>query len=200
MSDIKTTGRVLHFAAGYDLVAWLFLRGKERQFRDRLLNLAEIRAGDSVLDIGCGTGSLAIAAKQRLGPAGAVEGIDRSPAMIARSKKKAKRRAVEVSFGTGVAEALPFPDGRFDVTFSTLMLHHLPEPIRPDFAREMRRVLKPGGRALVVDLAAHGHWFASHGGVELQQIVQILTGAGFEIANSGAVGFRSLHFVLAKRI
>ncbi len=103
MTDTKTSGHVLHFAAGYDLVAWLFLRGKQREFRDRLLNLAGIRAGESVLDIGCGTGSLAIAAKQRMGPAGTVEGIDPSPQMIARAKKKATKRGVEASFGTGVA-------------------------------------------------------------------------------------------------
>ncbi len=80
------------------------------------------------------------------------------------------------------------------------MLHHLPESLRAGFAREMIRVLKPGGRALVVDLSEHGHWFVRHGGVPLQEIVQLLTGVGLEIADSGAVGFRNLHFVLAKRI
>ena len=54
-----TKGRVLHSAAGYDLLAWLLLLGRERAFRERLVGLARLEPGQSVLDIGCGTGSLA---------------------------------------------------------------------------------------------------------------------------------------------
>src|SRR5215470_5737582 len=120
----NTKGRVLHSAVGYDLLAWLFLLGRERAFRERLVRLARLETGQSVLDVGCGTGSLAIAAKRRVGPSGTVEGIDASPEMIARAWKKASKAGVDVRFTTGVVEALPFPDARYDVLLSTLMLHH----------------------------------------------------------------------------
>ncbi|HEV8456601.1 MAG TPA: class I SAM-dependent methyltransferase, partial [Gemmatimonadales bacterium] len=130
-----TKGRVLHSAAGYDLLAWLFLLGRERAFRERLVRLARFQPGQSVLDIGCGTGSLAIAAKRRVGPSGTVEGIDASPEMIARAKKKASQAGLAVAFTDGVVEALPFPDARFDAVLSTLMLHHLPREARQQCAR-----------------------------------------------------------------
>jgi ubiquinone/menaquinone biosynthesis C-methylase UbiE len=144
-STAGTTGRVLHSAALYDVLAWLFLRGREGLFREKLLDLARLRAGETVLDVGCGTGTLAIAAKRRVGPSGAVRGIDASPAMIARATKKARTRGVEVVFQNAIVEALPHPDRYFDAVLSTLMLHHLPRNTRQRCAREMRRVLKPDG-------------------------------------------------------
>jgi ubiquinone/menaquinone biosynthesis C-methylase UbiE len=62
-----TTGIVLHSPVFYDFIVWLAMRGKERAFRKRVLNLARLQAGDSVLDVGCGTGTLAITAKQFVG-------------------------------------------------------------------------------------------------------------------------------------
>ena len=199
-----TKGRVLHSAAGYDLLAWLLLLGRERAFRDTLVRLARLESGQSVLDVGCGTGSLAIAAKQRVGPSGTVYGIDASPEMIARARKKASKAGVDVTFTNGVVEGLPFPDGRFDAVLSTLMLHHLPRAAREQCAREMRRVLKPGGRVLAVDFGgATGRrkslieHFHRHGRVAVHDIVTLLGDAGLEIIDSGAVGVRDLNFVLA---
>lgn len=201
-----TKGRVLHSAAGYDLLAWLLLLGKERAFRERLVRLARLAPGESVLDIGCGTGSLAIAAKRGVGPSGIVQGIDASPEMIARARKKADKAGVDVVFSNGVVEALPFSDGRFDAVLSTLMLHHLPRQARQQCAREMRRALKPGGRVLAVDFGrASGHQksliehFHRHGAIDVQDIVNLLSDAGFEIIESGPVGVRDLNFVLARR-
>jgi ubiquinone/menaquinone biosynthesis C-methylase UbiE len=65
------------------------------------------------LDVGCGTGTLAIAAKRRVGPAGRVDGIDASPEVIVRARKKAKMAGVEVTFKNAVVEKLPFTDGTF---------------------------------------------------------------------------------------
>src|SRR5688500_18686474 len=110
-----TNGLVIEWAARYDLLAWLLTRGRERAFRERLLELAELRAGEAVLDIGCGTGTLAIAAARHVGPAGTVHGIDASPPMIARAARKAARRGAAVVFEVAAAEKLPFPGGRFDV-------------------------------------------------------------------------------------
>jgi ubiquinone/menaquinone biosynthesis C-methylase UbiE len=198
-----TAGRVLHWAARYDLLVWLLTHGRHRAFRDRLVDLARLTGGESVLDVGCGTGSLAIAAKRHVGASGHVVGIDASPEMIARARAKALRAGIEVSFDSAVAEALPFPDGQFDVVVSTLMLHHLPPRLRRQCAREIRRVSKPGGRALVVDFAraqsrsgllAHFH---RHGHVDPREVASHLDAAGFRCVESGPVGISTLHFVLA---
>jgi ubiquinone/menaquinone biosynthesis C-methylase UbiE len=198
-----TTGRVLHWAARYDLLVWLLTRGRSRAFRERLINLAHLAAGESVLDVGCGTGSLAIAAKGQVGTRGSVFGIDASPAMIARATSKAGRAGIDVSFKTAVAEALPFAEAQFDVVLSTLMLHHLPRTLRQQCAREIRRVLKPQGRVLVVDFAhaqpksgflAHFH---RHGHVDPHDVVALLEEAELRCVESGSVGISSLHFVRA---
>jgi ubiquinone/menaquinone biosynthesis C-methylase UbiE len=199
-----TKGRVLHWAAGYDLLAWLLLRGRERAFREQLVQLARLEPGQSVLDIGCGTGLLAIAAKRRIGPLGSVHGIDASPEMIARARKKARKAGVDVTFTNGVVEGLPFPDEHFDAVLSTLMLHHLPRAAREQCVREIRRVLKPGGRVLAVDFGrATGdrkrliEHFHRHGRVDVHDIVKLISEAGLEIIESGPVGVRDLNFVLA---
>jgi ubiquinone/menaquinone biosynthesis C-methylase UbiE len=198
-----TTGRVLHGAGLYDFLAFLFTRGRERRLRERMMQLARLDAGDRVLDVGCGTGTLAIAARKRVGSAGAVFGIDASPAMVARATSKSARAGSDVTFSTAFVEALPFPDARFDVVFSTLMLHHLPRPVRRQCAAEIRRVLKPRGRLLVVDFgrpqARHGilAHFHRHGHVDFADVRAMLTDAAFTVTDEGQVGFSSLQFVLA---
>jgi ubiquinone/menaquinone biosynthesis C-methylase UbiE len=199
-----TRGRVLHSAAGYDLLVWLLLLGRERAFRERLVRLARLETGQSVLDVGCGTGSLAITAKRRVGPAGTVRGVDASPEMIARARRKAHKAGVDVSFTEGVVETLPFPDGGFDAVLSTLMLHHLPGDARRQCALEMRRVLKPGGYVLAVDFGRTPggrkgliERFHRHGRIDMDHLVAILSEAGLQIVERGAVGVRDLNFVLA---
>lgn len=200
-----TKGLVLHSTARYyDLLAWLLTLGREGAFRQRLVDLARLAPGEAVLDVGCGTGTLAIAAKRRVGPAGVVHGIDASPEMIAKARRKAAKAGVHVVFQTEVVEALPFPDARFDAVLGTLMLHHLPRPTRERCAREMRRMLKPGGRVLAVDFATPARerkglldHFHRHGHVALRDIVALLGDAGLSIVASGPVGVRDLQFVLA---
>jgi ubiquinone/menaquinone biosynthesis C-methylase UbiE len=178
--------------------------GREQAFREKTLDLARLRAGESVLDVGCGTGTLALAAQARVGPSGTVCGIDASPEMIARARRKAQRAGVRVVFQNAVIEALPFPDAHFDVVLSTLMLHHLPRPARALGAREVRRVLKPGGRALAIDFGAgardqHGllAHFHRHGHVNLRDMIDLLREAGLNPVENGAVGIKDLQFVLA---
>jgi ubiquinone/menaquinone biosynthesis C-methylase UbiE len=199
-----TRGRVLHSPALYDAIAWLFMRGREGAFRQKLLDLALLEAGETVLDVACGTGTLAIGAKRCVGPAGSVHGIDASPGMIARATKKARTSGVEVVFKHAIAEALPYPDAHFDAVLSTLMLHHLPHHARQQCAREMGRVLKPGGRILAVDFGEphqkHGgllSHFHRHGHVALRDIIDVLSDAGFNVVDSGAVGIKDLVFALA---
>jgi ubiquinone/menaquinone biosynthesis C-methylase UbiE len=188
----------------YDLLAWLLTLGREGALRERLVSLAGLSPGDTVLDVGCGTGTLAIAVKRRVGAAGSVHGIDASPAMIARARRKAAKAGAEVAFRTAIAEELPFPDASVDVVLSTLMMHHLPRPARMRCVREMRRVLRPGGRVLAVDFAPPAGRragilgrFHRHGHTALREIVELLTNAGLRVVEFGSVGLGDLQFALA---
>jgi ubiquinone/menaquinone biosynthesis C-methylase UbiE len=204
--SVHTKGLVLHSQARYyDLLAWLLTLGRERAFRERLVELARLQQGEAVLDVGCGTGTLAIAAKKRVGHSGTVVGIDASREMIELSQRKAKRAGVEVRFETAIVEALPFSDASFDVVFSTLMLHHLPRPAREQCAREIRRVLKPGGRVLAVDFATPARQrkgllarLHRHGHMALREIIELLSGAALQVEEFGAVGVSDLQFVAAR--
>jgi ubiquinone/menaquinone biosynthesis C-methylase UbiE len=195
---------VIHWAARYDLLVTLLTLGRERALRERVLDLATLAPGESVLDVGCGTGTLAIAAKRRVGAAGRAHGSDASPEMIARARKKAKRAGVDVDFETARAESLPLPDSRFDVALSAVMLHHLRWAARQECLRELRRVLRPGGRVLAVDfgrtagpprgIVARLH---RHGLMELDAMVAQVGESGLQVIESGEVGIGSLLFVLA---
>jgi ubiquinone/menaquinone biosynthesis C-methylase UbiE len=202
----STSGLILHKAAVYDLLIWLVTFGRERDFRERMLRYAHLQTCEAVLDVGCGTGTLAILAKQQVGPNGEVCGIDASPEMIGRAQRKARRAGVDVSFKNAFAQSLPYPDGRFNVVLTTVMLHHLPKKARAELAGEIRRVLKPGGRVLAIDFSGSGkdrhsfldHIHHRHGHVELNDMVALLRDAGLGIAESGPVGMRDLQFVVAK--
>ena len=201
----SNTGVVLHSAAAYDLLVWLLTFGRERAFREAMLRLAHIKMGESVLDVGCGTGSLAIAAKRQVGTNGDVYGVDASEEMIARAEKKARKASVEVAFKKGFAQSLPFADAQFDVVLTTVMLHHLPRKARQELASEMRRILKPGGRVLAIDFgwtarkrkSLLDHIHRRHGHVELKDIIGLLKEAGLNVIASGNVGMRDLQFALA---
>jgi ubiquinone/menaquinone biosynthesis C-methylase UbiE len=200
----RTAGIVLHKALWYDAFLWLVSLGRERSYREKTLDLVSLQPGESVLDIGCGTGTLAIAAKRRVGPGGRVYGIDASREMLARARKKAEKAGVDVVFERGIVEALPFQHAQFDVVLSTVMLHHLGRVTRQRCAEEVRRVLKPGGRVLAVDFArpAEGKrglldHFHHHGYLSFADLGALLSQAGLSTFESGALGIGDLHFVLA---
>lgn len=106
-----------------------------------LVRFAGVAAGQSVLDVGCGTGVVAVTAAR----AGAkVQGLDLTPALLEEARHNARVARVAVEWSEGDAEALPYPDASFDVVLS--QFGHMFAP-RPEVAiAEMRRVLKPGGR------------------------------------------------------
>lgn len=147
-----TEGITIRWGRFYDVVVWLFFTGKERIVRKQTVELALIRPGDKVLDVGCCTGTLTIAAREKSDTDGEVHGIDSSPEMIDAASKKALRIGTDVKFQVALIEAIPFPDGYFDVVLSSLMIHHLPgDALKQKAFFEMRRVLRPGGRILIVD-------------------------------------------------
>lgn len=104
---LSTAGRVVHRATGYDLLLKLLWFGREGAFREKVLRLARLQPGESVLGVGCRTGTLAIAAAKQVGPGGPVQGIDASPEMLARARKKAAKASAKVVFQNALAEALP---------------------------------------------------------------------------------------------
>lgn len=142
-------------ARWWDITSYL---GLGRRLRLKTIALAGIEEGDRVLDVGCGTGTLALLEKQRVGPRGYVAGIDLAPKMIARAIQKARRAQGDIDFRAGSIAALPFPDRAFEVVTSSLMVHHLPLEIKQEGFAEVHRVLRPGGRFLIFDFAPAGNF------------------------------------------
>ena len=151
----EARGLILNRGWRYDLEVWFFdtflLRGKVRELRQRTADLARIQPGEKVLDVGCGTGTLAIEVQQRVGATGRVFGVDPGTRQIARARSKAARRNLPIEFQIGVIEHLEFPDQTFDVVLNTLMMHHLPDELKRQGLSEIARVLKPGGRLIIAD-------------------------------------------------
>jgi len=114
-----TNGLIMKGGWRYDLHGWFFdtclFCGKGRELRQRTAILARLQPGETVLDVGCGTGTLAMEVQRRLGSAGRVVGIDPGTEQIARAGAKAARHQVPIAFQIGVIEQLAFPDQTFDV-------------------------------------------------------------------------------------
>jgi ubiquinone/menaquinone biosynthesis C-methylase UbiE len=185
----ETKGLVLNDGWRYDLGEWfhdtLSFHGTFRKLRQRTINLACIQPGEQVLDVGCGTGTLAMEAARRVGRAGRVAGVDPGTQQIARARAKAARRIAPIEFQIGVIEQLPFPDQTFDVVFSTLMMHHLPTPLKRQGLAEIARVLKPGGRLVIADFKHKqervGQAVRFHaGGSRIQELAALLKETGFD--------------------
>lgn len=186
-----TNGLVLNNGWRYDLLGWFHdtfsSRGALRTLRQRTIQIAQLQPGEQALDVGCGTGTLALEAARYLSPGGSIRGVDPGSQQIARARVKAARRRisqVSIEFQVGVIEQLPFPDQTFDVVFSTLMMHHLPTPLKRQGLAEIARVLKPGGRVVIADFthkqerAGRAARFPA-GGSRLHDLEALLQEAGF---------------------
>lgn len=152
----KTKGSLIRWARFYDPFARVVTFGREDFYRRLAIEAAQIAPGERLLDVGCGTGTLTLLAREAAGETGEVFGIDGSPEMIEVAREKAVKAREEIDFKVGLIETLPFPDGHFDLVLSSFMLHHLPDELKRDGFFEIKRVLKPGGRLLAVDLSGGG--------------------------------------------
>lgn len=203
-----TQGRTIRWASHYDFVVKLLTLGRENALRNQTLRVAAISRGETVLDVGCGTGTLALLAKAESGDQGKVYGIDASLEMIAVAQQKSLQQKCAVDFQTGVIEALPFTDNTFNVVLSSLMFHHLPPDLKQHGLAEIYRVLKPGGRLLVVDMKRPttviqrlGIMTLAHHGQtsDVHDLLPIMEKIGYERVQTGSMSWRVLGFVQGNR-
>ena len=134
----------------YDLLNSLMTAGLHHSWRARAADRAELRPGDSALDICCGTGDLSLELAQRVSPGGNVVGCDFSEPMLDLAREKATDRGVDsVRFEWADALQLPYDDDRFDAATVGFGVRNFAD--RDQGLREMSRVLKPGGRLVVLE-------------------------------------------------
>jgi ubiquinone/menaquinone biosynthesis C-methylase UbiE len=190
----------------YDLSAPLLFAGTRRRSYRQLLLASGVQSGDRVLDVGCGPGYFARMLAQTVGSHGSVVGIDAAPEMIEYANRKA-RSLPNCRFQSGAAESLAFPDASYDVVVSSLMMHHIPDELRLQAVREMRRVLRPGGRLLLADftIPQQGGWrliasITGHDAMErrVSPMEPLLAEAGFTDLRSGDAP-PWLHYVQATK-
>ena len=140
----------------YDFIQKYIVR--DIRYKSLLIAQADIQPGHHVLDLGCGTGTLAIMAKQAQ-PGAEVTGLDADPDMLRVARYKSAQLSVPVKFDLGFADKLPYPDESFDRVLSSIMIHHLKTPDKIEAAREVYRVLKPGGQLHIIDFGKPVTWY-----------------------------------------
>ena len=183
-------------AAGHDLFLPIYdpltrLLGFDRA-RQALVEQAGLEPHQRVLDVGCGTGTLAVLVKRRY-PSIDVVAIDPDAHALARARRKAERAGVSVRFDIGFASALGYRHASFDRVFSSMMFHHLANDEQAQALREMARVLRPGGRLAFLDFAgpdsralgALGRLLHSHrrlSGNSASRVLDLMAAAGLQHA------------------
>lgn len=132
----------------YDVL--LELTGYGSKLKKKVLARAHLRDGQSLLDVGCGTGTLVLLARKRL-PRSRIVGIDADEKILRIVQSKIRKSDACVELVTASAEQLPFPAETFDAVVSVLVFHHLPTIVKRRAIREVFRVLKHDGRFLLAD-------------------------------------------------
>lgn len=196
-------GQMEKAAPTYDALMKRMTFGRESALRETTVSLAGVKPGDCVLEVGCGTGTLTLAAKRKVGPSGKVFGIDVIPLMIELSQRKAAKAGEEIIFQLASIGEIPFPDNQFDVVMCSFMIFHMSEKMRLKGISEIYRVLKPGGRLLVLDSGTPTRpllkifiKMISRGELppDLRQLLPLMEASGFSDVEIAPVDFRLLGF------
>jgi len=130
----------------------------EQKATARALQFADIKTGESILEVAVGTGRVferIVSMNER----GRNEGIDLSPGMLSRAEKRLKKHITSYSLNVGDAYSLTFPDGTFDLVISNYLFDLLPEGDFPHVLGEFKRVLKPGGRMVITSMTPGKKWY-----------------------------------------
>lgn len=144
---------------------------RESTFKGALVAQANIKPGMRVLDVGCGTGTLAIMLK-KIRPSADVTALDGSKGILNIARSKADRTGADVSFRQGLSFKMPFADSEFDMVFTSFFFHHLTREDKLRTLKEIRRVLKPAGKLNIADWGKQPNLFLRSAFL----IVQLLDG------------------------
>lgn len=155
MTNPTTSGRDFKPALRFDFLTGLFdpvvaATTRERTFKRRAIARLALQPGARLLDLGCGTGTLALMAHAEQ-PGATIAGLDADPAILERARAKTAAAGAPIALHEGFSNQLPFEDERFDAVVSTLFFHHLSDDDKRVTAAEVLRVLAPGGRVVVAD-------------------------------------------------
>ncbi len=198
----ETEGQMGSWAPYYDFIMGIITLGRERTLRKMTVELAGVKPGDSVLEVGCGTGSLSLAAKDQAGPGGAVHGVDAAPEMVEVARRKAARLGADVDFKVGLIQDIPFSRAQFDVVLCSFMIFHMPDETRREGFREIARVLKPGGQVVIVDSVSpdglSGLLLRSLPQHTLEELRPMMREAGLVEIETGLTRFKAVGFARAK--
>ena len=165
-------------ATKYDVTNEVLSFGIHRLWRRSAVRLSGAREGNAVLDCATGTGDLALAFKRKVGASGRVMGTDFCKEMLDSAPAKAAREGLQVEFQVADAMALPFADASFDVASIAFGIRNVDDPVK--CLKEMGRVVRPGGRVVVLEFGQptglFGGLFRLYSKVIMPAIGGLLTG------------------------
>jgi demethylmenaquinone methyltransferase / 2-methoxy-6-polyprenyl-1,4-benzoquinol methylase len=134
----------------YDLMNRVMTFGQDGRWRRQAAEVAGLRPGDTVIDVATGTGDLAFEVAEHVLPGGHVVGLDVTEQMLAVARRKAAGKSLPVAFELGDALRLDYPDGRFDAATCGFGIRNVDD--RQGALAEMTRVVRPGGRVVILEL------------------------------------------------
>lgn len=195
--EIRPAAGFNAFIGIYDLVCELV--GLGRGFKRWLIDAAGIAPGQRILDVGCGTGTLAILAATRCPPC-EVHAVDPDPKALAIAHRKAVAAQARIEWLEGRAEALPFVDAHFHRIFSSLAFHHIPRTVRPAAYAELARVMHTDGVLVFADFDPSRRPFRWIMPADARPVQQYLSEAGFQADCIGRrLGTLAYRATLARR-